>query len=101
MKEVKAIIQPFLLHRVLNALHDIPGLPGATISESHSTSLEDGQYAQIVKSKLEIMVPDALVEVVVQAIQQAAHTGKSGDGRIFVIPIEETIIIRTGERDTI
>ena len=99
MKEVKAIIQPFMLHRVLNALHDIQGLPGATISESHAISVEDGQYAQIVKSKLEVMVPDALVEVVIQAIQRAAHTGKPGDGRIFVIPIEQTLKIRTGERE--
>ena len=46
------------------------------------------------------MVPDGLVESVVQAIQKAAHTGLAGDGRIFVIPVEQTVKIRTGERDT-
>ena len=89
------------IHRldpVLDALHSIEGLPGATVSETRALSPERGQYAQIVKIKLEIMVPDPLVDTVVQAIQRSAHTGNPGDGRIFVIAIEDTINIRTGER---
>lgn len=98
MKEIKALIQPFALTRVLDALHSVDGLPGITLSEVRAVSTEGGQYEQVVKTKLEIMVPDALVETVVQIIQTSAHTGKPGDGRIFVIPIEETISIQTGER---
>lgn len=98
MKEIKAIIQPFLLDRVLDALHDIEGLPGVTVSEARAVSMKRGHYEQVVKTKLEIMVADALVESVVQAIQEHAHTGNPGDGGIFVIPIEETVNIRTGER---
>jgi nitrogen regulatory protein P-II 1 len=99
MKEIKAIIRPFLLDRVLDALHEIDGLPGVIVSEAHAVSVERGHYEQVVKSKLELMVPDALAEVVLQVILKHAHTGNPGDGRIFVIPVEETIRIRTGERE--
>ena len=98
MKEIKAIIQPFMVDPVLDALHEIEGLPGVTISEARAISPERGRYAQIVKTKLEIMVQEPLVERVVAAIQQHAHTGNPGDGRIFVIPIEQTVNVRTGER---
>jgi len=99
MKEIKAVIQPFMLDRVLDALHDIEGLPGITISEVRAVSVERGHYEQIVKSKLEVMVPEPLVEVVLNVIQKHAHTGNPGDGRIFVIPIQTAVKIRTGERD--
>jgi nitrogen regulatory protein P-II 1 len=97
MKEVKAIIQPFMLHRVLDALHVIEGLPAVTVSEVDGISVKQGRYEPVKKTKLEIMVPDELVGPVMGAIQANAHTGKSGDGRIFVIPIEEALKIRTGE----
>ena len=100
MKEIKAIIKPFTLEAVIEALREIKGLPAITISPAHGLSAERGSFDQVVKTKLEIMVTDELVESVVQAIQKAAHTGNPGDGRIFVIPVEETIKIRTGERDT-
>lgn len=100
MKEIKAIIQPFMLDEVLQALHEIEGLPGVTVSETRAISVERGKYAQIVKNKLEIMVPDALAEQVLAVIQKSAHTGNPGDGRIVVIPIEETVSIRTGQRGT-
>lgn len=100
MKEIKAIIQPFKLDAVLRALHEIDGLPGVTVSEVRAVSVEQGHYAQILKTKLEIMVPAQLVDRVVAAIQTHAHTGQRGDGRIFVIPIDETVNIRTGERGT-
>jgi nitrogen regulatory protein PII len=100
MKEIKAIIQPFMLERVINALHEIKGLPAVTISTAHGLSVERGAFDQVVKTKLEIMVPDELLEPVVQTIQKAAHTGNPGDGRLFVVPIEQTVKIRTGEKDT-
>ena len=98
MKEIKAIIQPFLLDRVLDALHEVEGLPGVTISEAHAVSMERGHFEQVVKTKLEIIVPETLVETVVQTIQKQAHTGHAGDGGIFIIPVEEAVKIRTGAR---
>lgn len=99
MKEIKAIIQPFMLHRVLDALHEIEGLPGVTISDVRGIDTERGRFEQVTKTKLEIMVPDELAEKVVGSIATHAHTGKAGDGRVFVIPIEATVKIRTGDRD--
>ena len=98
MKEIKAIIQPFMLERVINALHQIKGLPAVTISTAHGLSVERGAHDQVAKTKLEIMVPDEEVEQLVEIIQKAAHTGNPGDGRIFVLPVETTVKIRTGER---
>ena len=101
MKEIKAIIQPFMLQRVIDTLHQIKDLPAVTISTAHGLSVERGTHDQVVKTKLEIMVPDPQVEQLVQAIQKAAHTGNPGDGCIFVLPIETTVKIRTGERSTL
>ncbi len=98
MKEIKAIIQPFMLERVINALHEIKGLPAVTISTAHGVSVERGAHDQVMKTKLEIMVPDEQVERLLEVIQKAARTGNAGDGRIFVLPVEETVKIRTGER---
>jgi len=108
MKEVKAIIQPFMLNKVMDALMEIEGLPGVTVSEVRGfgksrakdapQKIVDSGIAYAVKTKLEVMVPDVMVGVVVDTILKAAHTGRSGDGKIFVIDIEETVKIRTGER---
>ena len=98
MKEIKAIIQPFMLHRVLDALHEIPALPAVTVSEVQGINVERGRHEPVKKTKLEIMVPDDLTERVLAAIQTHVHTGKAGDGRVFVIPIEQTVKIRSGER---
>lgn len=98
MKEIKAIIQPYKLDAVLDALHEIEGLPGAVVSECRAAAVRGDAYEEIRKNKLEIMVPDDLVDRAVRAIQTAAHTGQPGDGRIFIIPIEESIVIRTAER---
>lgn len=98
MKEIKAIIQPFLLDRVLNALHEIEDLPGVTVSEARAVNMKRGHYEQVVKTKLEIMVADFLVGPVVRTIQENAHTGNVGDGGIFVIPVEQIINIQTGEQ---
>jgi len=98
MKEIKAIIKPFQLEKVVDALRPIPRLPAVTISPAHGLSAERGTFEQVVKTKLEIIVSDGLVEPVVRAILGAAHTGNSGDGKIFVLPVEEVVKIRTGQR---
>lgn len=98
MKEVKAVIQPHKLDEVLNALHHIGRLPSVVISDSRVTDVAPGFYESTEMANIELMVPDSSVEEVVVAIQQAAHTGQEGDGRIFIIPIEDSIVIRTGER---
>ncbi len=99
MKEIKAMIKPFMLERVINALHQIKDLPAVTSSAAHGLSVERGAFDQVAITKLEIMVPDEQVEQLVEAIQKAAHTGNPGDGCIFVLPVETTVKIRTGERD--
>lgn len=99
MKEIKAIIQPFMLERLITALHDVGGLPAVTVTPALGIAVERGSYDQVAKTKLEMIVPDSLVEQVVQAIQKHTHTGQPGDGRIFVIPVEQMVKIRTGERD--
>ncbi len=98
MKEVKAVIKPHRLDQVLNALHQVGNLPSVVISEARVTNVKPGFYESELMAKLELMVPDALAESVVSAIREAAQTGNVGDGRIFVIPIEESIVIRTGEK---
>ncbi|MBS1723440.1 MAG: P-II family nitrogen regulator [Armatimonadetes bacterium] len=98
MKEVKAVIQPFKLDAVLGALHQVGGLPAVTVSPADAVDTQQEPFERMARVRLELMVPDALVETVVAAIEQAAHTGNPGDGRIFVSPIEATVLIRTGER---
>lgn len=88
-----------MLERVINALHQIKGLPAVTISAAHGLSVERGAFDQVAKTKLEVIVPDEQVEQLVQAIQKAAHTGNPGDGRIFVLPVETMVKIRTREMD--
>ena len=99
MKEIKAIIQPFMLDRVVDALHGIDGLPGVTVSDARTASVTPGHFQQVPMTKLEIMVPESLVGVVVDTFQRHAHTGSTGDGRIFVIPVDSTVNIRSGAMD--
>jgi len=103
VKEVKAIIQPFMLTQVLEALREIPTLPGITISHLQGlggppTTGQDVLIEPAAKVKLEMVVPDSLVGRIVQTIETKARTGNSGDGKIFVLPVEEVVKIRTGER---
>ena len=108
MKEIKAIIQPFLLSKVVEALKEIDGLPGVTVSDVRGfgraravgspDTVTDGTVEYVKKSKIEIVVPDAIAEIVVQAIRAKAHTGNPGDGKIFVCEVDDVIRIRTGER---
>ena len=108
MKEIKAIIQQFMLSKVVNALKELEGLPGVTVDTSvrgfgksrgvdAAHRIVDDLVEYVPKAKLEIVVPDRLVDAVVRTIVKAAHTGNPGDGKIFVYDVQETVKIRTGE----
>ncbi|MBL4692006.1 MAG: P-II family nitrogen regulator [Magnetovibrio sp.] len=107
MKKIEAIIKPFKLDDVKDALHEI-GLQGITVIEAkgfgrqkgHTELYRGAEYVVdfLPKVKLEVVLDDALVERAVEAIQQAAHTGRIGDGKIFITNVEEAIRVRTGER---
>jgi nitrogen regulatory protein P-II 1 len=108
MKEIKAVIQPVMLSKVIAALKAMADLPGVTVSEvkgfgksraANATEqvAEDAiEYSK--KVKLEIVVHENRVEDVVQAICANAHTGHAGDGKIFVTTVDDVIKIRTGQR---
>ena len=107
MKKVEAVIKPFKLDEVKEALHEI-GVQGLTVSEvkgfgrqkGHTELYRGAEYVVdfLPKLKLEIVVVDEMLDKVVAAIVEAANTGRIGDGKIFVLPLEEAIRIRTGER---
>lgn len=107
MKKVECIIKPFKLDDVKQALTDL-GVHGMTISEvkgfgrqkGHTELYRGSEYTIdfVPKVKVELVVPDNMVAGVANAVITAAQTGKIGDGKIFVSPVEEAIRIRTGER---
>ena len=107
MKKIEAIIKPFKLDEVKEALNEL-GLKGMTVLEAkgfgrqkgHTELYRGAEYVVdfLPKVKIEIVVEDSLVEKAIEAIQQAAHTGRIGDGKIFVTNVEEAIRIRTGEK---
>ena len=106
MKKIEAVIKPFKLDEVKDALQDI-GVQGMTVLEAkgygrqkgHSELYRGAEYVIdfLPKIKIEVVVPDDMVNSVVDAIQAAARTGKIGDGKIFVSPLEQVVRIRTGE----
>jgi nitrogen regulatory protein P-II 1 len=106
MKKVEAIIKPFKLDEVKEALHEV-GIKGITVTEAkgfgrqkgHTELYRGAEYVVdfLPKVKIEVVMEDTMVERAIEAIQQAAHTGRIGDGKIFVTTIEEAIRIRTGE----
>ena len=108
MKKIEAIIKPFKLDEVKDALHEV-GIKGITVTEAkgfgrqkgHTELYRGAEYVVdfLPKVKLEVVVPDAQAEQVVEAIAAAAQTGRIGDGKIFVTPIESALRIRTGEKD--
>ncbi len=108
MKKIEAIIKPFKLDEVKEALHEV-GVSGITVLEArgfgrqkgHTELYRGAEYVVdfLPKVKLEVIVPDSRVEQVVEAIANAARTGRIGDGKIFVVPIESALRIRTGEQD--
>ena len=108
MKKIEAIIKPFKLDEVKDALHEI-GLQGLTVVEAkgfgrqkgHTELYRGAEYVVdfLPKVKVEVVVKDADVERCIEAIVTAAKTGKIGDGKIFVTPVEQVVRIRTGEAD--
>ncbi len=107
MHKIEAIIKPFKLDEVKEALNGI-GIQGLTVSEvkgfgrqkGHTELYRGAEYVVdfLPKIRIEVVVPDDLVDKVRDAIQSAAKTGKIGDGKIFVLPVLEAVRIRTGER---
>ena len=107
MKRIEAIIKPFKLEDVKDELNRI-GVKGITVTEvkgfgrqrGHTELYRGAEYIVdfLPKIKVEVVIPEELVEQVVEVIEEAARTGKIGDGKIFVTPVEEVIRIRTGER---
>ena len=107
MKKIEAIIKPFKLDDVREALTEL-GITGMTVSEvkgfgrqrGHTEVYRGAEYAVdfLPKVKIEVVLPDDQIERTVDAIIEAARSGKIGDGKIFIFPVEEAIRIRTGER---
>ena len=92
-REIKAILQPFLVPKVLDALHEIPGIPAVTISETRTFRLEGGHYQQVVQSKLEVIVPEELLECTLSAIRKHGSSGAASSGFIAIIPVDLVIPI--------
>jgi len=107
VKKVEAVIKPFRLEEVKNALTGI-GIHGLTVLEArgfgrqrgHTEHYRGAEYTVdfVPKVKIEVIVPDRLLDDVVRVIQQAAHTGQIGDGKIFISNLEDVIRIRTAEK---
>ncbi|HXG47829.1 MAG TPA: P-II family nitrogen regulator [Methylomirabilota bacterium] len=107
MKKIEAIIKPFKLNEVKEALHEA-GVQGMTVTEvkgfgrqkGHTEIYRGSEYTVdfLPKVKLEMVLPDALIPAATNAIIKAARTGKIGDGKVFVSPVEEAVRIRTEER---
>ena len=107
MKKIEAIIKPFKLDEVKEALHDV-GIQGITVLEAkgfgrqkgHTELYRGAEYVVdfLPKVKIEVVIDDAMTERVVDAIQNAAETGRIGDGKIFISSIDQAIRIRTGEQ---
>jgi len=108
MKKIEAIIQPFKLDEVKDALNEL-GIKGMTVSEvkgygrqkGHKEIYRGAEYVVdfIPKTKIEIVIGPDMVDQVVEKIKNAAHTGKIGDGKIFVSSVERIVRVRTGEED--
>ena len=107
MKKLECIIRPFKLEEVIEALTNV-GIRGMTVSEvrgfgrsrGHTELYRGSEYTIefVPKLKLEIVVAEEDLDQALEAVQQSASTGKIGDGKIFVLPIDETVRIRTGEK---
>jgi len=108
MKKIEAIIKPFKLDEVREALSEL-GASGLTVTEvkgfgrqkGHTELYRGAEYVVdfLPKIKIEVVVSASMLEAAVEAIVKAAHTGKIGDGKIFITPVEQVIRIRTGETD--
>ena len=109
MKKVEVIIKPFKLDAVKTALNDI-GIKGMTISEvkgygrqkGHTEIYRGAEYKVdfLPKIKVEIIVEAEMVDKIIDVVVEAARTGKIGDGKIFILPVEKVVRVRTGETDS-
>jgi nitrogen regulatory protein P-II 1 len=107
MKKIEAIIKPFKLDEVKEALHEV-GIQGITVIEAkgfgrqkgHTELYRGAEYVVdfLPKVKIEVVIEDSMLDTVVEAVQSAAKTGRIGDGKIFISSIDEAIRIRTGEK---
>ena len=107
MKKIEAVIKPFKLEEVKDALNKA-GVTGLTVTEvkgygrqkGHVELYRGAEYdvSFVPKVKIELVLGDALIDKALKVIEETAKTGKIGDGKIFVLPVEETVRIRTGER---
>ena len=104
MKEIKAIVKCIMLDKVIDSLQELPHLPGITMSMVYGFARADpgrgppDLNGEAKMAKVELVVPDALVERVIETITRSAHTGLAGDGKIFVYEVVDVVKIRTGER---
>lgn len=107
MKTIIAFVQPFMAAQVMQALHDVPGVTGASYAlvrgfgrgRSREQAAHEALDGGSGKMRFEVMVDDAVVDHAVVAIQNAAHTGNDGDGKIYVLPLDRAVRIATGEED--
>lgn len=110
MKIIMAVVQPFMLSKVTGALEAIENFPGMTVTDARGFGREKGEHARgaphravedfveyVKKSRIEIVAPDAMVDVIVETIKRTAHTGNPGDGKVFVWTVERAVRIQTGE----
>ena len=104
MREIKAIIRPDRLENVLDALHEIPDIPGVTVStvtgygERQPPRIAGTpEYGHVAMTKLELVVPEAILSQAVTSIRRAASTGHPCDGKVFVYAVEQAIRIRTAD----
>ena len=107
MKKIEAIIKPFKLDEVKEALQEA-GIQGLSVTEvkgfgrqkGHTELYRGAEYVVdfLPKVKIEVVIPDSMVTAVVDAIEKGAKTGRIGDGKIFVLPVDEAVRVRTGER---
>ena len=108
MKKIEAVIKPFKLDEVKDALQEI-GIKGLTVTEAkgfgrqkgHTELYRGAEYVVdfLPKVKIEIVLEEAMLERAIEAIQRAAQTGRIGDGKVWVSPVESVIRVRTGDRD--
>ena len=107
MNMILAFLPPYRLERVALRLHALPGFPGMTVSEARGHGHEKGQGDQASRSdmrdytpsvRIEIVVPDEVVEPIMSTIYEAAHTGERGDGKVYVLPVSDALRIKTGQR---
>ncbi len=112
MKIITAMVQPFMLSKVTSALEDIDGFPGMTVNDVRGFGREKGIHAHggahrvaedfveyVKKARIEIVAPDEMTQQIVDTIATSAHTGNSGDGKVFVWPVEHAVRIQTGDQD--